>query len=100
MNLYIIQCGRSSCHKIGVARCIDRRIINLHTANPHPLRIAITIKTKRAYKFESLLHRKFWKQHIRGEWYRLTKEDMVTLENIFYCSSNAEYWLDKQIAIS
>ena len=51
---------------------VKRRIGKLQTGNPRPLRLLATCTGSR--RTERRLHRRFSSSHLRGEWFRRTKE--------------------------
>lgn len=70
-------------YKIGVSKHPDKRINELKTANPN----ITDVKNKyncenREYAFivESLLHKKYLKNKINGEWYLLEEDDILMFE--------------------
>ena len=73
MNIYFIRCGKKGAIKIGVARCVEKRIRSLQCANPYQLHLLAHIKcasTKEALAKEKMLHKMFESQRIRGEWFQ------------------------------
>ena len=59
--------------KIGVATSPEIRLKELQTGNPRELKILITLGpmgSSEAYNIEQLLHRKFRRWHMRGEWFK------------------------------
>lgn len=73
--VYIIQSGDrpKSPIKIGVSSNIDKRVSDLQTGNPHPLKVMAAIECrdkKDAYKLENLIHRKLTRYRMKGEWFR------------------------------
>jgi hypothetical protein len=68
--LYLIVCG-DAC-KIGITSEPANRISYLQTANPTPLTVVCLIECCNeitALQLETLLHRRYIAQHIRGEWF-------------------------------
>lgn len=72
--VYFIRSGaKKKCPiKIGVASDVSQRIRELQTGNPTELSLIAAIpcdSRKHAYSVESTLHRRFSRQHVRGEWF-------------------------------
>jgi hypothetical protein len=66
MTVYFIRCGEMV--KIGVSDNPKARLRNIQTCNPAPAEI---VKTELGGPGrEQALHRRFWRQHERGEWFR------------------------------
>jgi len=65
--------------KIGYAKNIEKRLIDLQTGNPDELSIILTLDG--GQKEETILHRKFYTQRIRrnSEWFNLLGEDLLFL---------------------
>lgn len=95
--IYVIQCGDFPYYKIGLAKNLQRRRENIQTANPFPITIIIAVQTDGATALERLLHDKFKKQWLHGEWYVLTKQDLEELQGILQSSRTAIMWLKTQI---
>jgi len=71
-HVYIIQHGRKGAFKIGIARNVEKRIVDLQIGTPVELRIIAKFdfgSKKNAYRVEQKLHRIFRKYWIRGEWF-------------------------------
>ena len=74
MYVYFIRSGRrkNNAIKIGKAMNIQRRLDQLQTGNPCQLHLLGYIRcdsVKHAEHIEKLLHDRFKKQNIRGEWF-------------------------------
>lgn len=70
--IYIIQSGKKGPYKIGIARDVEKRMSGLQTGNPEELHIIAKFyfsSHKQTAKIEKILHNKFRKMHIRGEWF-------------------------------
>lgn len=66
--------------KVGMANDVRVRLNQMQTGNPKQLKIATVIEYGDA-EMEHHLHTRYAKQHVRGEWYKLSKE---MLEDIKY----------------
>jgi hypothetical protein len=73
--VYLLQCGRA--FKIGCSRTPDQRIGNLQRALPAAAKLVHVIDTDDPYGVESYWHRRFADKRLRGEWFRLAKEDVA-----------------------
>lgn len=75
--IYFILNYDSQAVKIGIAKNVKRRLASLQTSSPSKLELLGIIKTKsvnNARKIEKLLHEKFAKNRIRGEWFKANVE--------------------------
>lgn len=58
--------------KIGKANDVAVRMFELQTGNPYKLRILLSIplpSEKEAFRLEQLLHQKFARERMEGEWF-------------------------------
>ena len=73
MHVYFIQAGhKNGAIKIGVADSPLKRLDDLQTGNHQELRLLAFIpcdSRRHAYHLENLIHKKFIKHRIRGEWF-------------------------------
>ena len=79
--VYVIECKSTKPYpvKIGVATSPEKRIIELQTGNPYPLKLLASIpfdSKKFAYEFESFVHRGNKRSAIGGEWFDSKKIDL------------------------
>ena len=74
--VYLIRSGRSDYYKIGLAKDPKVRLHQLQVGNPEELSIVHTIECEDVVEVEDGLHNRFVRQHHRGEWYRLSAEDV------------------------
>ena len=79
IHLYIIQCGCSRYHKIGVSTYPGDRLEALQTANPMKLSLRFAIAIPNESAIERYLHKKYQKQNIRGEWFDLSENDVASI---------------------
>ena len=75
MYVYFIKSGNKAKApiKIGISDLPEKRILSLQVGNPDLLTLICKIKIKdrrNAEYIENIIHRKFRKQHIRGEWFK------------------------------
>ena len=74
--VYLIQATSGEC-KIGLTRSVSKRLAQLQTANPIALNLLHFFPASDARAVEADLHRRFASNHIRNEWYGLSKEDIA-----------------------
>lgn len=70
--VYVVHCD--GLYKIGVSSNVSERVRSLQTASPHLVTLIGTIEGDRS--IEALWHYQFREKHVRGEWFRLTPEDV------------------------
>ncbi len=78
-RVYFVQAGDPDADggaaiKIGFTTDLDRRLRQLQTAHPEPLKIIERVIGTRA--IEAFFHRLLRPQRIQGEWYRLWPDDI------------------------
>ena len=78
--LYVIVC--QDFFKIGVANNVEDRLAQMSTGNPFPLYVACAFEFQNAEPVEKSLHQKFASKKIRGEWFNLTKQDEIEINQI------------------
>jgi len=76
---YIIKC--QDYYKIGRARNVNRRLDTLQIGNPILLEL---IRVIPGGHYESRLHLIFRHKRIRGEWFKLTAEDLKIEQSELY----------------
>ena len=75
--VYLIEAiGLNGTFKIGQAYDPHDRLAHLQCACPVELSIECIIPTRNMGETESMLHRKFNGQRVRGEWFSLTRNDV------------------------
>lgn len=72
MAVYFIKAGENPTVKIGIAKNIWTRLSGIQTHNHEPVTLLALIDGGK--EIEKELHRLFKKDHIRGEWFRLSPE--------------------------
>jgi hypothetical protein len=70
--IYFIQKDVNGPIKIGISTDLKSRLATLQTACHEPLSVLGTMKG--SYRFEAMLHQKFLKYRIRGEWFQPSEE--------------------------
>lgn len=73
-KIYFIQDKKSNAIKIGLSTNPRRRLRSIQAYNPNVLHLLLTLDTDNPKKTERLLHEKFQKCHIHGEWFKETME--------------------------
>lgn len=68
--------------KIGHAQSIDRRLSHIQTSAPYPVELLHVIGTDHAPRMEVILQDRFAAQWVRGEWFRLSDEDIAFIRSI------------------
>ena len=88
-QVYIIRQGDTRLFKIGVSNNPMRRLKNLQTGNPHPLKMMFSVACHglSAYEAEALIHRHLSKERVKGEWFDIQSDDRVV--SIAQCMLNA-----------
>lgn len=67
-SVYFIQCGTGGPIKIGIASDVNKRLGSLQTGHHEQLHLLAHIE---AYeRFEAMLHKRFKRGLIRGEWFK------------------------------
>lgn len=91
-------------HKIGYTkRRIEERIKEFKTGNASEFYIIDSFKSKWGTKIEASLHRTFNSKKIRGEWFNLTDEDLISFQercqilhdNYELITKDNTYYLDR-----
>lgn len=82
-HIYIIQLGDTDIYKIGFSKDPDKRIKQLQSKCPIPLKIIYT-NFGHDYEFvEKYLHYQYREQRVKGEWFQLSTEDIVKITSWF-----------------
>jgi len=77
--IYLIQLGDTEIYKIGISNDPHRRIKQLQSKCPIPLKLIFT-NFGHDYEFaEKYLHSHFRHQRIKGEWFKLSAEDILQI---------------------
>ena len=85
--IYLVQCGDSNKHKIGLTRYSPtKRLIYMQVGCPYELRLIRAEKVPEVCEVEAMLHGAFSSKHYRGEWFELTEEDISKFDDVIsYC---------------
>jgi len=72
--IYLIKDEGSGLVKVGYSKNPSKRLKALQTSSPSTLKLLATKEGN--YTTESKFHKAYQKDHIRGEWYRLSPQIM------------------------
>ena len=78
--VYLIRAG--VFYKIGIAENLDNRLKAFKTSVPQEIKLIIGRKVKDYRGVERKLHRLFEKKSVKGEWFKLDKEDIKKIKEI------------------
>lgn len=76
-SLYVLRIGEA--YKIGVAVDVAARIKSLQSASPSPISLLKEWRASDARRCEKLLHARFRRYRVSGEWFSLPKEEVEWL---------------------
>ena len=71
MYLYIIECKEPlrDLYKIGITNDLEKRLKNIKTGNPYPVKFVFQQERNDASKIERWLHSQFNDNRMEGEWF-------------------------------
>lgn len=78
--VYLLKCNEF--YKIGRSNSILNRIDSMRTGNPYEIELLFFARTDKDLEVEKMLHNKFEAKRVRGEWFKLSNEDLIEFENI------------------
>lgn len=78
--IYIIEID--GYFKIGRTKDIKKRLVSIKTSNANKEKVVLLLEVPYYKSAEKLLHFKFRRKRIKGEWFSLTKEDIEDIRNI------------------
>lgn len=78
--VYLLQCGEH--FKIGYSLTPHKRVRQLRTGSPHPIRMIHELKTPCFKLIEKQLHHKFRSKRGKGEWFTLAPEDVEYITSL------------------
>jgi hypothetical protein len=68
-------------YKIGITKGdVDKRIKSLQTGNPNEIYLVDKNDSENYKRIEGMLHRKFHTNRKRGEWFKLTLDDVMSFK--------------------
>jgi hypothetical protein len=73
--VYLLRSGRS--YKIGCSRAPQQRVRDVQQSLPQPARLVHAIDTDDPYGIEAYWHRRFAEKRSRGEWFKLSADDVA-----------------------
>lgn len=79
--VYLVD-SRAGYWKIGRSAVPVQRIGMLEVKLPYDLEVIALIETKNMYVLESRLHKKYAAKRAKGEWFRLTPEDIAFIKSL------------------
>ncbi|KKK75383.1 hypothetical protein LCGC14_2874270 [marine sediment metagenome] len=85
--IYLVKEDFLGLVKIGIAKNLHSRISGIQTSCPQNLTILGYFQTKAAKGIETFLHDRFANKRYRGEWYKLTDDDVKFILNDNYFNS-------------
>lgn len=79
----ICDLDRPNTYKIGVTKKsnIEERKKELQTGNSSELLVCNSYETTTPYKLENMLHRKYYSNNIKNEWFALTDEEAMSFKD-------------------
>jgi hypothetical protein len=83
--------GKSSIHKIGKSADFHQRLEMIQSYNAAELEVVLVQKTSLNSYLEKILHFEFKSKKIRGEWFDLSKEDVVRLKELVSNMDSIEF---------
>lgn len=76
--VYLISDANSYSYKIGISNNPEKRLKTLQTGNEKSLKIIHKVLCENYNNVETALHNKYNFLRVNGEWFELTKEDVVS----------------------
>lgn len=77
--IYLEDSASERFYKIGMSTSFSDRFDAHQCASPFKLCVACAYFVGNARSEEAHLHAYFWSKRVRGEWFRLTDDDLVTI---------------------
>lgn len=81
--VYLFRCG--GFYKIGLAKDANKRLSGLKTSSPFEIEMVKSWRCKRPDTIERILHDRYDKFRVRGEWFQLAEDvlqSLLTLEDL------------------
>lgn len=75
-GVYLIRDAASGAYKIGKSVCPTTRVAAISVGLPSDIAKILVVNTERTTELEGALHRRFATQRVRGEWFRLSRDDV------------------------
>jgi hypothetical protein len=73
--VYVLKVGDR--YKIGRTENLTSRLRSIQTSNPKAIEVVHTIESEDFAAIEKAIHRKFKDQRVRGEWFKLDRDDLA-----------------------
>ena len=87
--VYLVHCVGTDFYKIGISKIsYEARLSTMQSGCPYELRLLKTAHSTRYKEVEKILHSKFRKFRVRGEWFVFSQEQMEEIQS--YVESNAQ----------
>ncbi len=80
-HVYLMKCGENN-YKIGIAKNINNRLLQLQTGNPLNIELIHSFFSKNARSSESRLHQRYAEFKIRNEWFYLMDKHIDEISRI------------------
>lgn len=78
--LYVLKCGEF--YKIGVSNWVEKRVKQIQNGNPYKVEVIIKYHYENSYYLEKLFHQKFFRKNTGGEWFKLSKKEILEIKKI------------------
>ena len=88
--IYLIQLGETDHYKIGITRHMDKRLSQLRSKCPIPLKVLYFWWGHDYRSVENFLHKRFADKRVKGEWFQLTSADLLTIVGLLGDSYDIE----------
>ena len=98
-TVYFIRLGNLSYYKIGFTRSLDTRLTMLENGLPLCIELIAFCKSPMAEEIERAIHIKFSKQRTRGEWFKLTSQDVEFIKNALRTLAKSKTYLPIRLDI-
>jgi hypothetical protein len=95
--LYVIHATGTRAIKIGCSEDVERRLAELQPGCPQPLQVLCMMPCDNALALEQLLHKRFARQHLRGEWFELPAEVPQAVDVLAYIMRYAHRWRHRHV---
>ena len=86
---YLIKSDSKNLYKIGKAKNPAKRLLKLQTGNPDVL--TLFSKCIGGFSLEKYLQNKYKYHNVKGEWFNLSREDIVEIEGLFREINSIEF---------
>jgi hypothetical protein len=80
--IYVLQNKRFDLIKVGVSSSPKRRIRDIKAGVPFDIDCLFLKHFNNVYDLESIIHKQLINNKVKGEWFQVYKDDVVTLINV------------------